>query len=95
MSFEGYHQRICQYGHYWEDPFDYGYDDPGKPILCDCGKPVVWDNLVDDTNLDDMYRIPMEPFQFTPPTRTEKPTYRIPTPEETQKLRNRPRTPDE
>lgn len=48
MSFEGYYQKLCENGHhtnndvYWDSEID-----NTCPI---CDAPIVWTNLVDETN---------------------------------------------
>lgn len=49
MSYEGYCQVLCENGH--QRIFD--LVDPGLDWRCpekDCGKPMVWWNMVDQTN---------------------------------------------
>jgi RNA polymerase subunit RPABC4/transcription elongation factor Spt4 len=45
MSFEGYFQKICANGHYWQCDV---YDETDNCPICD--KPEVWENMVDITN---------------------------------------------
>lgn len=62
MSFEGYYQVVCKNRHYNE--IDYLTKElycDGKKIQelhCeDCGDELIWNNLVDCTNEDDVGRI--------------------------------------
>ena len=45
MSFEGYYQKMCPNGHYWQcDVYD-------ESMFCpQCGNEAIWWNLVDTTN---------------------------------------------
>jgi len=48
MSFEGYYQLVCKRGH---ESWCAAYDP--LPALCGsrlCNEPVIWSNLVDQTN---------------------------------------------
>lgn len=48
MSFEGYYQELCLYGH-----LNLGRNAFDSPEPCFvCAAPIVWKHLVDDTNLD-------------------------------------------
>jgi len=48
MSFEGYYQKLCPSGHYWDvDCYSVGEEPEKCPC---CGQDEVWHNLVDTTN---------------------------------------------
>lgn len=95
MSYEGYTQNLCQHGHYFEEPENYG---SGEPELCDiCKGPPVWTNPVDDTNCDSYGEIQMSEFLLKPAVlkecdlkhlhEVEPSIYRIPTARETKAAR--------
>ena len=48
MSYEGYHQYLCAYGHYHEQ--DCYQDDLKVCNRAECEQPIVWWNSVDITN---------------------------------------------
>ena len=94
MSWEGYEQVICAAGHY-------SCRDGWESDNCHCGAKIVWFNVVDQTNGPSQGEIPIEDLaQFiVEPEKTETcpccghtkkiqdAKYRIPTKEETEKLR--------
>lgn len=48
MSYEGYSQFICKAGHYFtRDCWEVGWD---NKVKCNCGEPIIWENMVDITN---------------------------------------------
>jgi len=49
MSFEGYQQMLCKNGHQIIDNAD---ADASKVKCYFCKAPIVWWNIVDDTNCD-------------------------------------------
>ena len=87
MSYEGYRQKLCPKGHYFERE-DIGCWEDTAP--CDeCGEEAVWCNSVDDTNCNSYGEIDMEPFLVRRGKHTNEPDdgpdiYRIPTEEETE-----------
>ncbi len=97
MSYEGREQIICVRGHYYERDVAYR-----EPAICICGADVGWDNQVDDTNCDSYGEIPfallVQKFQTTPEVVetcnlghnhvTAPAVFRVPTHEETYKLRH-------
>jgi len=69
-----YSQNICKVGHYFLGSSfkccfmpDYIYEG-FCPI---CGKGVVWTNYVDNSELDNLFYIPIELFRVIPTTRTK------------------------
>ena len=50
MSFEGYYQVICQNGHYYETPYDYGFGEDDHLKCHICGADEAWHSIVDVTN---------------------------------------------
>jgi len=51
MSFEGYEQKLCQNGHYWQNNVYDSYGSDEDPENCPiCNAPVAWYNIVDLTN---------------------------------------------
>ena len=56
MSYEGYSQLLCKYGHYWTVDC-YQVADSLHDNLCPHGHPAVWENMVNTTNgsYDDYY----------------------------------------
>lgn len=81
MSFEGYYQTICQCGHYSIKDCN----DSGPYDKCHCGLPIVWENLVDETNCEGDGFIFPENLFLCEYEGTER--YRIPTLEEEQELK--------
>jgi hypothetical protein len=51
MSFEGYFQLLCANGHYFTADAYYYDTHEDCPCLA-CGAEVVWENLVDTTNVE-------------------------------------------
>lgn len=47
MSYEGYSQFLCKYGHYWSEDC---YTADIATSKCPYGHPAVWENMVDVTN---------------------------------------------
>lgn len=47
MSYEGFYQRICEKGHYWEIDAYSAEANSHCPV---CQKKIVWENQVDQTN---------------------------------------------
>lgn len=96
MSYEGYDQNICVNGHYYEaDQYDYD-------SMCYCGAKSGWFNSVDQTNSHSPNDgiVPIEKLKVFLISAEEKETcnlghshitkqalYRVPTREETEKLR--------
>ena len=62
MSFEGYYQLICKNGHYSTiDAMEVIYGQELSDLVCDdCGEKMIWENLVDDTNCDNVDYIDLE-----------------------------------
>lgn len=58
MSYEGREQHICENGHRYDAPCNYGESD-----LCHCGAKSAWCNRVDDTNGDEYGFIVSEEFK--------------------------------
>ena len=101
MSYEGYVQVLCANGHYHS--FDENYDSDETVECPDCGANIVWRNRVDDTNGESYGKVPMGVLEVlrevrevtkevidgrhVQTTRVVAGVYRIPTPEETKKLR--------
>lgn len=48
MSYEGYSQFLCKYGHYWTK--DCYQVDEYTHEFCPYGHPAVWENMVNVTN---------------------------------------------
>ncbi len=98
MSFEGYYQKICSNGHYFEE--DVYFDNAICPVL-GCKAAPTWSNQVDQTNGEEYGKIPlteMAKFVIKHGTTDRCPTcghctlegediHRIPTPEETEAIR--------
>ena len=57
MSFEGYYQKVCKNGHYFECDV---YQDRDNCV--DCFLPIIYENIVDQTNCEDVgyVRIPVD-----------------------------------
>lgn len=87
MSYEGYVQCLCSVGHYFE--YEWDQEEVGS---CDCDRPTVWTNQVDDTNFEENGHIPFDLFEkhFRLPVNDLiiGTTYRIPSEEEVEKLRH-------
>jgi hypothetical protein len=49
MSFEGFYQKWCSHGHYYEDDVYSGMNEEICPV---CKTTWIVKNLVDDTNVD-------------------------------------------
>lgn len=47
MSYEGYSQFLCKYGHYWTEDC---YSADLRDSKCPHGHPAVWENMVNTTN---------------------------------------------
>lgn len=97
MSYEGYEQCLCKNGHL--SSFD-AYDcfDKDNMFCSNCGAPIVWSNMVDQTNGEECGYIDMEALKITDTvhsicetckqSRFVSPSiYRIPTEEETNNSR--------
>lgn len=95
MSYEGYEQHICSDGHYFRtDAYATFYD---EKVKCDCGKPSIWCNGVDETNCEGIGYIDMDQFIIKSAQyetcnlghkhMTAKATYKVPSEEEATKAR--------
>lgn len=95
MSYEGRVQFMCSKGHYneIEEPYDTDY-----VFKCHCGLMSEWINLINDTNCDWIGEIHERHLTINTPEKfevcnlghrhvIEAETYKIPTEEETEKLR--------
>mgnify|MGYP006355564209 CR=1 FL=1 len=52
VSYEGYTQNICERGHRFDAPCEWG-GDPANRSTCHCGAHAAWTNSVDVTNCDE------------------------------------------
>jgi hypothetical protein len=94
MSYEGYVQCLCEDGHYSVcDAYYHGF---GEDQVCSiCGKPIVWENDVDETNGAPEGEIPLERLKVKKEAEkcsccgaeTKPAMYEIPSKEETEKMR--------
>lgn len=98
MSFEGYYQCLCKKGH--RVSLDC-WSEPDEEVCYHCKEPIVWQNLVDQTNGEEVGFIPDNSFKTLlvkdVVTETciccgnmkilEPATYRIPTEDELLNLR--------
>jgi len=96
MSFEGYTQRICKNGHYYEA--DVYQTEQSCPH---CKAEAAWENLVDQTNCEDAGLISRDQIiamlldkgpvlcrcECGHSHTKEQAVFKIPTPEEVQQLR--------
>ena len=96
MSYEGSEEHLCEVGHRWTIPCQYGsYEEAPMCPEPSCGHPSVWFHGIDDTNCDAVGYIPetsWEGLVIDPGVRNRcgecqsyygtPPRYRIPTPEE-------------
>jgi len=58
MSFEGYYQLLCENGHHFAaDCYSHYGSDFSDTICPDCGAPVAWWNLVNQTNCCSCYGV--------------------------------------
>lgn len=83
MSYEGYSQNLCENNHYFESD---AYD---SAICHICKTSAKWSNSVDETNGHSEGEIPDHLFaNFLISNSENNRTYRMPTTEETQKMRH-------
>lgn len=98
MSYEGYSQNICEFGHRFDTPDLYHLEE--EPLCPHCGHKIVLANAVDETNGDNVGYISDEDWNkfLHTPKKTEKcnlghehvleeATYLIPSDEELKALR--------
>jgi hypothetical protein len=67
MSYEGYTQRLCKNGHYFESDANlhwYSEEEQKEMTTCDCGSDTAWTNEVDETNEAGQGLIKMESFRI-------------------------------
>ena len=99
MSYEGHYNFLCQNGHLWTEPENYG--SAGYGPCPECKAEIVWQNAVDETNCDDVGVIPPDEWKkllVTPEKvevcnlghhhNTAPAVYRVPTEEEHKQMRH-------